>query len=67
MAAPIRTPRPPRSAARAAERLRDAVAATTGGAALDVHVRETADGETELALGSIDVTAARRLVTALRF
>ncbi|MGW1430905.1 hypothetical protein ACWD6K_20095 [Streptomyces sp. NPDC002431] len=61
------TPPAPLDAARVAERLRDAVAATTGGDALDVHVRETADGKTELALGSIDATAAQRLVTALRF
>ncbi|MEV8455620.1 hypothetical protein AB0467_26555 [Streptomyces sp. NPDC052095] len=61
------TPPAPLDAARVAERLRDAFAATTGGDALDVHVRVTADGETELALGSIDVTAARRLVAALRF
>ncbi|MFD7069862.1 hypothetical protein ACFV97_21825 [Streptomyces sp. NPDC059913] len=60
-------PPAPLDAARVAERLRDAVAATTGEDALDVHVRETADGETELALGSIDATAAQCLVTALRF
>ncbi|MFJ6016600.1 hypothetical protein [Streptomyces sp. NPDC092952] len=59
-------PAVPIDADRTAERLRNAFAATTGGDALDVHVRETAYGETVLALGSIDATAARRLVAALR-
>ncbi|MFE3942773.1 hypothetical protein ACFXPV_13030 [Streptomyces sp. NPDC059118] len=62
----------PLDAARVGERLRLAFAAATGGDALDVHVgeaeAETApDGEPVLALGSIDVATARRLVAALRF
>ncbi|WP_326742040.1 hypothetical protein [Streptomyces sp. NBC_01768] len=61
----------PLDADRVGERLRLAFAAT-GGDALDVHVQEAEaapapDVEPVPALGSIDVTAARRLVAAPRF
>ncbi|MCX4866441.1 hypothetical protein OHU11_25285 [Streptomyces sp. NBC_00257] len=62
----------PLDADRVGERLRLAFAAATGGDALDVHVQEAEaapapDVEPVPALGSIDVTAARRLVAAPRF
>ncbi|MFE7464409.1 hypothetical protein ACFU6R_09920 [Streptomyces sp. NPDC057499] len=60
-------PDSPLDADRVAERLRNAFAATTGGEAVDIRVRKSPDGETVLALGSIDAAAAHRLVTALRF
>ncbi|MDV9200092.1 hypothetical protein [Streptomyces sp. Wh19] len=62
----------PLDADRVGERLRLAFAAATGGDALDVHVQEAEaapapDVEPVPALGSIDVTTARRLVAAPRF